>query len=160
MLRVVDLSVEVGGRLTLVGATFTIHAGDKVGLIGRNGAGKTSMLKVLAGEAEPADGHITRTGALGYLNQDPRRTAQVSEATALQHVLGGRELDEIVVRMEKLRLRMEEDPSDDNVRKHARSVDEFERRGGYAAEAEVRRIVAGLGLTADRVDLPDRKSVV
>ena len=93
MLRVVDVSVEVGGRLTLVGASFTVQAGDKVGVIGRNGAGKTSMLKVLAGEAEPADGHITRTGALGYLNQDPRRTAHVSEQTALQHVLGGRELD-------------------------------------------------------------------
>jgi len=156
VLRVVDLSVEVGGRRTLTGASFTIQPGDKVGLIGRNGAGKTSMLKVLAGEAEPADGNVKRVGALGYLNQDPRRQVGATETSALQHVLGGRGLDEIVVRMEKLRLRMEEDPSDDNVHKHARAVDEFERRGGYAAESEVRRIVAGLGLTADRVDLPLR----
>ncbi|MEA3056161.1 MAG: hypothetical protein QOD30_1593, partial [Actinomycetota bacterium] len=156
MLRVLDLSVEVGGRRTLTGASFTVQPGDKVGLIGRNGAGKTSMLRVLAGETEPADGTVKRVGALGYLNQDPRRQVGATETSALQHVLGGRGLDEIVVRMEKLRLRMEEDPSDENVHKHARAVDEFERRGGYAAESEVRRIVAGLGLTADRVDLPLR----
>ncbi|HVM55421.1 MAG TPA: ABC-F family ATP-binding cassette domain-containing protein [Acidimicrobiales bacterium] len=154
MLRAVDVAVEVGGRKTVVGASFTVHVGDKVGLVGRNGAGKTSMLKVLAGEAQPVAGSVSRTGALGYLNQDPRRSAHVSAETALQHVLGGRQLDEVVVRMEKLRLRMEEDPSEANVARHARAHDEFERKGGYAAEAEVRRIVAGLGLTADRVDLP------
>ena len=71
MLRVVDVSVEVGGRLTLVGASFTVQPGDKVGLVGRNGAGKTSMLRVLAGEGDPVEGRITRTGAVGYLNQDP-----------------------------------------------------------------------------------------
>jgi ATPase subunit of ABC transporter with duplicated ATPase domains len=148
------MSVEIGGRRTLTGASFTVQAGDKVGVIGRNGAGKTTMLKVLAGEAEPLEGTVTRAGAVGYLNQDPRRTEHAADVTALNHVLSGRALDEIVVRMEKLRLRMEEDPSDENVRKHARSVDEFERKGGYAAESEVRRIVAGLGLTPDRVDLP------
>ena len=154
VLRVVDVSVEVGGRLTVVGATFSVQAGDKVGLVGRNGAGKTSMLKVLAGEAPPAQGHITVTGALGYLNQDPRRTAQAVETTALEHVLGGRGLDEVVTRMEKLRLAMEEDPSERAIQKHARAVDEYEQKGGYAAESEVRRILAGLGLSADRTDLP------
>ena len=156
MLRAVDVAVEVGGRKTVVGASFTLQPGDKVGLIGRNGAGKTSLLKVLAGEAPAVEGTVTRKGALGYLNQDPRRTAHVAEVTALQHVLGGRELDEVVVRMEKLRLRMEEDPTEANVQRHARATDEFERKGGYAAESEVRRIVAGLGLAADRVDLPLR----
>ena len=51
-------SVEVGGRFTLTGASFSLHAGDKVGLVGRNGAGKTSMLKVLAGEAPAAAGVV------------------------------------------------------------------------------------------------------
>jgi ATPase subunit of ABC transporter with duplicated ATPase domains len=152
VLRAIDVAVEVGGRKTVVGATFTVQAGDKVGLIGRNGAGKTSLLKVIAGEAPAAEGSIKRTGALGYLNQDPRRTAHMPEVSALQHVLGGRGLDEVVVRMEKLRLRMEEDPSDANIKKHAKAHDEFERQGGYAAESEVRRIVAGLGLEDDRVD--------
>ena len=49
MLSVRELSVEVGGVLTLEHASFTVRPGDKVGLTGRNGAGKTSLLRVLAG---------------------------------------------------------------------------------------------------------------
>ena len=63
------LSVEVGGRLTLVEASFNVRAGDKVGLVGRNGAGKTSLLRVLAGEAPSFSGAIVRQGALGYPSQ-------------------------------------------------------------------------------------------
>jgi ATPase subunit of ABC transporter with duplicated ATPase domains len=154
MLQVRDLSVEVGGRLTLVDATFTIRAGDKVGLVGRNGAGKTSLLKVLGGESQAAGGTALRRGALGYLPQDPRPQGSGVEATALSHILSGRGLDEAVQRLEKLRLQVDEDPSERNVARFTRAEDAFRSDGGYSSEAEVRRICAGLGLTADRVDLP------
>jgi ATPase subunit of ABC transporter with duplicated ATPase domains len=156
VLQVRNLSVEVGGRLTLVEASFTVHPGDKVGLVGRNGAGKTSMLAVLAGHTPPAGGDVVRRGALGYLSQDPRTAASTRGATttALDHVLSGRGLDELVTRLEKRRLILEENPSEDNVARHARALDAFELAGGYAADAEVRRIAAGLGLPDDRLDLP------
>ena len=154
MLQARSLSVEVGGRLTLVEASFTVRAGDKVGLVGRNGAGKTSLLKVLAGEAPAAGGIVFRRGALGYLPQDPRPHGAGVDATGLSHILSGRGLDEAQQRIEKLRLKVEEDPSERNVKRFARAEDTFRDAGGYAAESEVRRIVAGLGLTADRVDLP------
>ena len=157
MLAARDLSVEVGGRLTLEEATFTIRAGDTVGLVGRNGAGKTSLLKVLAGQAPPHGGKVHVTGAMGYLNQDPRTHRSTTDGVkALDHVLAGKGLDELVTRMEKLRLRLEEDPSERNVQRHAKAVDAFEHAGGYAAEAEVRRIAAGLGIGADRLDQPLR----
>jgi len=146
--------VEVGGRLTLVEASFTVRAGDKVGLVGRNGAGKTSLLKVLGGEAEPAGGAIVRQGGLGYLSQDPRPQGEGVDATALSHILSGRGLDDAARRLEKLRLALDEDPSERNVSRFTRAEDAFTSAGGYAAEAEVRRLTAGLGLTADRVDLP------
>src|SRR5207248_3795083 len=87
VLQARDLSVEVGGRLTLEDASFTVRAGDKVGLVGRNGAGKTSLLRVLGGESQAAAGHVVRQGALGYLNQDPRLQGRGAEITALAHVL-------------------------------------------------------------------------
>jgi ATPase subunit of ABC transporter with duplicated ATPase domains len=154
VLQVRNLAVEVGGRLTLAEASFTVRAGDKVGLVGRNGAGKTSLIRVLSGQNPPHAGAVSITGSLGYLDQDPRIRPELGERRALDHVLGGRGLDELVERMEKLRVRLEEDPSERNIARHARAHDEFERQGGYAAESEIRRIAAGLGLADDRLDLP------
>jgi ATPase subunit of ABC transporter with duplicated ATPase domains len=154
VLQVRDLAVEVGGRLTLVGASFSLHPGDKVGLVGRNGAGKTSMLKVVAGEAPASAGVILRPAAVGYLPQDPKPRGAGVDATGLSHVLSGRGFDEAVRRLEKLQAKLDEDPSERNVRRFANAEDEFRHAGGYAAESEVRRIAAGLGLGPGRLDLP------
>ena len=149
-----DLTVEVGGRITLEGASFDVRAGDKVALVGRNGAGKTSLLRVLAGDAEPVAGSVTRSGRLGWLPQEPRRDDDARTGRALDHVLAGRGLDDAMVRLEKLRLAVDEDPSSANVARFSRAEDTFALAGGYAAESEARRLVAGLGLAADRLDLP------
>ena len=152
VLQARNVSVEVGGRLTLVEASFIVRAGDKVGLVGRNGAGKTSLLRVLSGESQAAGGAVLRQGALGYLLQEARPRGAGVESTALSHILSGRGFDAEVQRIEKLRLRLEEDPSDRNVERFARAEEAFRAAGGYSAESEVRRICAGLGLPADRVD--------
>jgi len=153
MLRARDLAVEVGGRLTLTGASFSLRRGDKVGLVGRNGAGKTSMLRVLAGESPAAAGVILRPPAVGYLPQDPKPHGAGVDSTGLSHVLSGRGLDEVARRMTRLHERLEDDPSERNVGRFTNAQEEFERLGGYASEAEVRRVSAGLGL---RADLPIR----
>lgn len=150
------MQVEVGGRVTLEDASFMVRAGDKVGLVGRNGAGKTSLLKVLGGDNPPAAGKVTVQGRLGFLTQDPRALRHVSEVTALNHVLSGRGLDEASDRMEKLRIAMEESPSERAVARFSRAEEHFAALNGYAAESEVRQLVAGLGLTPDRADLPLR----
>ena len=149
-----QLSVEVGGRLTLEEATFLVRAGDKVGLVGRNGAGKTSLLKVLGGEVPATAGTVACRGRLGFLSQDPRAGQHGTAGTGLAHILSGRGLDEAVLRLEKLRMAMEEHASERAIARFARAEDAFAAEGGYAAESEVRQIVAGLGLGADRIDLP------
>jgi ATPase subunit of ABC transporter with duplicated ATPase domains len=149
-----QLSVEVGGRLTLEEASLLVRAGDKVGLVGRNGAGKTSLLKVLGGEMPPAEGTVSVQGRLGFLSQDPRALRQVTDGTGLAHILSGRGLDEAVVQLEKLRIAMEEHPSERVISRFAKAEDAFADLGGYAAESEVRQLVAGLGLGADRIDRP------
>ncbi|MGH9115476.1 MAG: ABC-F family ATP-binding cassette domain-containing protein [Acidimicrobiales bacterium] len=155
MLDARQLQVEVGGRITLDEASFMVRAGDKVGLVGRNGAGKTSLLKALAGEQPLASGAVAIQGRLGFLTQDPRAVrSRATEGTALAHVLSGRGLDEVAERVEKLRVAVEEHPSERAVARFARAEDEFAGLGGYAADSEVRQLVAGLGLTPGRVDLP------
>ena len=154
MLQVRDLAVEVGGRFTLTDASFSLRAGDKVGLVGRNGVGKTSLLKVLAGEAPAAQGVVARTGALGYLSQDPARTGTGLDGTAIAHVLSARGLDAASSRLDELHQRMAADASPRNVKAYSDAEDAFRHAGGYAADSEVRRIAAGLGLAHDRLDLP------
>ena len=154
MLQATNLSVEIGGKTTLRSASFTVRAGDKVGLVGRNGAGKTTLLKVLGGDREPAGGKLLRQGGLGYLPQDPKADIKTASTTALTHVLSGRGLDAAAERLEKLRIAMEETPSEENIAKFARAQERFADDGGYSAESDVRRIIAGLGLGDDRAELP------
>ena len=90
MLTVRNLSVEVGARLVVSDASFSVMPRDKVGLVGRNGAGKTSLFKVLGGANEPKSGTITRGGAFGYLPQDPRIAGAFDGRTAVSHNLFSR----------------------------------------------------------------------
>jgi ATPase subunit of ABC transporter with duplicated ATPase domains len=154
VLQVKDLVVEVGARTVVRDATFTLAARDKVGLVGRNGAGKTSLLRVLGGAGEARGGTVMRRGDFGYLPQDPRIAGAFDGRTAISHVLSGRGIDEDLVRMEKLRIEMEESPSAERIARFTRAEETFAAKGGYAAGAEARAIADGLGLAADRMDLP------
>ena len=154
MLQVQALSVEVGGRQIINGASFTVMPRDKVGLVGRNGAGKTTLFRVLGGALEATGGKILRKGGFGYLPQDPRIAGVLDGRTAITHVLSGRGIDEELIRLEKLRITMEEDASERNVARYSRAQDEFATAGGYGAESEARSMAAGLGLPGDRLELP------
>ncbi len=153
VLQVRNVTVEVGGRNVVEGASFTIMPRDKVGLVGRNGAGKTSFFKVLGGDVEPTLGSVVRRGGFGYLPQDPRIEG-IDGKLAVSHVLSGRGIDDALVDLEKLQLAMEEDASERNVARFSKAQDDFASSGGYAAESEARSIAAGLGLKPDRLDLP------
>src|SRR6476660_4402493 len=154
MLQVRGLTVEVGGKVRVDAASFSLHPGDTVGLVGRNGAGKTSMRRVIAGEAPATAGVVSRPPATGYLPQNPRPRGSGVESTGLSHVLSGRGFDEAILRIEKLRLRIEEDATERDIARFARAEEQFRDDGGYRAESDVRTIAAGLGLGDDRLDLP------
>jgi ATPase subunit of ABC transporter with duplicated ATPase domains len=153
-LEVSGLSVEAGGSTVVQGLDLVLTGGDKVGMVGRNGAGKTSTLRVLAGEMPPAAGALTRRGAVGYLRQDPRQHRADDATTSIGYLLAARGLVDLQRRVEKARLQVAERASDEHVARFARLEDEYERRGGYRGESEARTIVAGLGLSQDRLDLP------
>ncbi|WP_020658193.1 ABC-F family ATP-binding cassette domain-containing protein [Amycolatopsis benzoatilytica] len=152
MITATGLELRAGSRILLDGATLRIQSGDRIGLVGRNGAGKTTSLKVLAGEGEPHAGDVRRSGELGYLPQDPRE-GDLS-VTAKDRVLSARGLDTLLRDMEKAQTAMSE-LVDDKLRdkainRYARLEERFASLGGYAAESEAARICSNLGL-ADRV---------
>ncbi|WP_329049201.1 ATP-binding cassette domain-containing protein [Amycolatopsis sp. NBC_01488] len=152
MITATGLELRAGSRILLDGATVRIQPGDRIGLVGRNGAGKTTSLKVLAGEGEPHAGEVRRTGELGYLPQDPRE-GDLS-VTAKDRVLSARGLDKLMRDMEKAQASMAElvdDAARDKaINRYARLEERFSSLGGYAAESEAARICSNLGL-ADRI---------
>jgi ATPase subunit of ABC transporter with duplicated ATPase domains len=153
MLQVRGLAVDVAGRRVLSDASFTVVAGDKVGLVGRNGAGKTSLLKVLAGEDDAAAGVALRQGTLGYVPQNPRPRGE-AEKTALSHILSGRGLDRAAARLTELHRELEHDHSQATIERYSEAEERYRLQGGYSSESDARRIAGGLGLRLDRVDLP------
>ncbi len=154
MLQAQALSVEVGGRLLVDGASFTVMPRDKVGIVGRNGAGKTSMFRVLGGAAEPKSGSVLRKGGFGYLPQDPKIDSALDGRSCVTHVLSGRGIDDQMVKIEKLRIAMEEHPDERNVSRYLNAEEAFRTSGGYSAESEARAMAAGLGIPDARLDQP------
>jgi ATPase subunit of ABC transporter with duplicated ATPase domains len=151
MITARHLHVRAGARVLVDDASFRIGPGDKVGLVGRNGAGKTTMTRILAGEALPAAGEVTRSGAVGYLPQDPR-TGDL-HVLALDRILSARGLDDVVRRLRQSEEQMgDADPtvSERAMERYTRADAELHAAGGFAAEAEAAQIAASLGLP-DRV---------
>lgn len=131
--------------------SFRIDKGDKIGLVGRNGAGKTTMTRVLAGEGLPAAGQVTRNGQIGYLPQDPRTPNM--EQLARDRILSARGLDVVVSRLRTAQTEMaSDDPAvrDKAMGRYDRLEAEFLAGGGYAAEAEAAAISSNLALP-DRI---------
>jgi ATPase subunit of ABC transporter with duplicated ATPase domains len=145
MITATELELRAGARILLEPTTLRVQPGDRIGLVGRNGAGKTTSLRVLAGEAAPHSGRVERKGPVGYLPQDPR-TGDL-DVSARDRVLSARGLDALVTDIAKVQIGLAESPHDDSlVRRYGNLEDRFATLGGYAAESEAARICANLGL--------------
>jgi ATP-binding cassette, subfamily F, member 3 len=155
MLRLEHISKIYPTGEVLRDVNWEVKPGDRIGLVGVNGAGKSTQLKIVMGEIEPTTGTIVRPTSLkiAYLSQefevDPTRTVReelfkaFKQATIAQaalaeihHKLGtseGDDLDRLLNKMDKLQR-------------------EFEALGGYALEAEVEKIMPELGFEPDDGD--------
>jgi ATPase subunit of ABC transporter with duplicated ATPase domains len=155
LISVQDFEIRIGARTLMSGVNFRVQKGDKIGLVGRNGAGKTTMTKILAGEGQPTAGKVSVSGEVGYLPQDPR--SGDPEELAITRILNARGLGDIAVRMTKASLDMASTDAgvhDAAMRKYARAQEEFERAGGYAAEAEAAAIASNLGIEERILEQP------
>ncbi len=147
MITARKLHVRAGAQILVDDVSFRIGPGDKVGLVGRNGAGKTTMTRILAGEAAPFSGDVLRVGSVGYLSQDPR-TGDLS-MLARDRILSARGIDDVVRRLRQTEQQMGSDDThvaEKAMRRYAVADAELHAAGGFAAEAEAAQIAASLGL--------------
>jgi ATP-binding cassette subfamily F protein 3 len=134
MLNLTDITVRLGGRTILDGATAAMPPGGRIGLIGRNGAGKSTLLKVISGELEPDTGsaEMPRRARLGYIAQE----APAGSATPFETVLAAD--------TERARLIAESETSDDPHRL-GEIHEQLNAIQAHSAPARAARILAGLG---------------
>ncbi len=137
-----------GTRLLLDGATLSIEPGEKLGLVGRNGCGKSTLMRLLAGQSKPDAGivGIQRNCRIGFLTQDP-----TIEPTDTLREAAGRaftRLHEIRHELEGVYEALSHAGADDLERLLARQAAldaEFERGGGYAVDHKIDAVLHGLG---------------
>jgi ATP-binding cassette subfamily F protein 3 len=147
MLRVADIVKDYGGQRVLDGAALVLKPGERAALVAPNGAGKSTLLKIVAGLEKADSGHVALPQAtvVGYLAQDagvqPGRSLHDEVLSAVADLLA------IEEQMRAIETRIEGTPGDldDLVHRHAELQEQFERRGGYAIEAEIGRVLSGLG---------------
>ncbi len=141
------LAKAYGARRLFEGVTLHLSPGRRVALVGGNGTGKTTLLEILAGRGEPDAGTVAkpRDTRIGYLPQDLR---EVYEGTVRGHVMAGAgHLSKLAGTLQELEHRLSASPDcqDELVARYGETQAQFEQLGGYALEAEVAKILAGLG---------------
>ena len=144
-----SVNIEIGNRALLNEASFVVGAGEKVGLVGRNGTGKSSFMSVVVGEPSPSvrhTGNVRITGTVGYLPQVPEPQGLGLDPSGFSHVLSGRGLDVLDDALDKARQQMAKDPSTENIELFADLQEQFRANGGYEAESVMARLADGLGL--------------
>jgi ATPase subunit of ABC transporter with duplicated ATPase domains len=143
------LTIEIGDRTLVADASFVVGAGEKVGLVGRNGTGKSSFISILVGEPAPQlrhHGNVRLLGSFGYLPQAPVDGGLGLEPTGFSHILSARGLDVLDDALGTARRAMAEVPSEEHIELFTDLQDKFQSNGGYEAESVMARLADGLGL--------------
>ena len=157
-LKADSITLVAGDRRLLQDATFRLDPGDRIGLVGPNGMGKTTLFRVISGERLPDGGHLDRStdltiAALDQLHPQSEGTVWDTAASANPR------LPQLAAAMRALETTMADPALRDLeavLARYAAVQEEYERLGGYTWEAQVRQALEGAGLSESRYgDSPD-----
>ena len=158
MLSISNLSYFIGGRALYENANLHIKPKDKIGLVGQNGTGKSTLLKIIHGDYLPTTGEVQKAKdcTIGFLNQDllsyqsddsilDVALAAFKETLAIQN-----EIDQVL----KL---METDYSEEVINRLAHLQDRFESNEGYTIKAKAEEVLEGIGFQTNDLQKPLRQ---
>jgi len=161
VLHLVSVSKSYGPRTLFDGVSWHVPPGQRVGFVGRNGAGKTTIFRIIAGIESPDEGSVIRKkgSRLGHLTQEPE---DLGTATPLEAVLeaGGEaralqaELEQIEAALADEKLHATGGPDEALLARYEAATTRFAQLGGYQLDAEAKRILAGLGFTERTMNKP------
>jgi ATP-binding cassette subfamily F protein 3 len=141
-----DVSLQIGGDPLLEGASCALHEGWKIGIIGPNGCGKSSLFRLLRGELTPERGRIDLPGGMRIAHMEQETPGR--SATAREHVVGGHAE---LVRLEQELEKAEAAGDGEKLGQlHAR----IDAEDGYTARTRADQLLAGLGFSAEACGRP------
>ncbi|HMC01568.1 MAG TPA: ATP-binding cassette domain-containing protein, partial [Flavobacteriaceae bacterium] len=158
MLNIHNLSISFQGEYLFEDLTFKLDNGDRVGLIGKNGAGKSTMLKILAKELEPDSGQIAVDKALkiGFLKQDI--DFKFGKTVLEESYEAFTEIKAIEEKMEAINVQLAERNDYESEEYHQLMIDindiqhQYEIIGGYNYKGETEKVLQGLGFVREDFD--------
>ncbi|MFF3643708.1 ABC-F family ATP-binding cassette domain-containing protein [Streptomyces sp. NPDC002564] len=144
-----ELVRDLGGRRVLDGISLTASPGRRIGLIGENGVGKTTLLRVLAGVDAPQAGHVSRPADLGFLHQEMPYDADSTLAAVLDGAL--REARADLAELDRLGAELARVPEDDPrhaelLAAYGRRLEQAQDRESWDADRRAALVLDGLGL--------------
>ncbi|MCC2546728.1 ABC-F family ATP-binding cassette domain-containing protein [Hymenobacter sp. BT175] len=155
MISINDLDFHFGSRTLYDKASLHIKPKDKIGLIGLNGTGKSTLLRILVGEYKPDGGSIQmgKDVSLGFLNQD-LLSYDTHESILNVALQAFEEALDVQKKIDQILVEFENNYHDDLVQKLADYQERFEALGGYTMQAEAEEILEGLGFTTEELQKP------
>lgn len=158
LLSCTNIGLSFGDFDLFSGVSASIPHGGKVGLVGPNGIGKTSLLRILAGLTLPSSGqvHVARGARLGYLHQEAMQAFAGQHNTVYQEMLVVfTELRQQEARLRQLEAQMAEGGLDEAVLEtYSTAQAQFEAQGGYGYDLRIQQVLTGLGFSRPDWDLP------
>ncbi len=148
MIAINNLTFEIGARALYDEANWHIKPGEKIGLIGANGTGKTTLLKIIVGDYAPTQGTISMAKdiKIGYLNQD--LLSYQSDKSILHVAMEAFERqNQLHTEIEAILKKLETEYTDELINKLSDKQHEFEALDGYSIEYRAHEIMAGLGFS-------------